>query len=80
MSTPRTAALAVLRGNPTPEELAALLVVLTAARRTCDEPGPSPVAGRGWGRPAGWSRPEPAAAPHAAGWRHTPTPIHERNT
>jgi hypothetical protein len=70
----------VLRGNPTPEELAALLVVLAAVRRAPDEPGPPPSAGRGWGRPAAWNRPKPATAPATAGWRRTPTPSHGRNT
>ncbi|MGW5276516.1 acyl-CoA carboxylase subunit epsilon [Streptomyces sp. NPDC004044] len=80
MSTPRTAPLSVLRGNPTPEELAALLVVLTAVRRAPDRPGLPPAAGRGWGRPAAWNRPEPATAPDAAGWQHTPAPTHGRST
>jgi len=80
VSTPRTAPLSVLRGNPTPEELAALLVVLTAVRRAPDTPGPPPAAERGWGRPAAWNRPEPATAPDAAGWRRTPAPTHGRST
>ncbi|MFJ1809519.1 MULTISPECIES: acyl-CoA carboxylase epsilon subunit [unclassified Streptomyces] len=80
MSTPRTAPLTVLRGNPTPEELAALLVVLAAVRRAPDEAGPPPAAERGWGRPAAWHRPEPATAPDAAGWQRTPAPTHGRST
>jgi len=66
--------LTVLRGNPTPEELAGLLVVLAALRGTSDEPE-SPATERRWGRPAGWHHP-PAAPPDAAGWQRTPT--HER--
>ncbi|WP_037858987.1 acyl-CoA carboxylase subunit epsilon [Streptomyces sp. NRRL S-340] len=80
MNTPPPTPLSVLRGNPTPEELAALLVVLTAVLRA---PGPreAPRAtGRGWGRPGAWNRPEPAAAPDAAGWQRTPAPTHGRST
>ena len=80
MSTPAATALSVLRGNPTPEELAALLVVLTAVLRA---PGPqetAQAAGRGWGRPGAWNRPEPATAPDAAGWQRTPAPTHGRST
>lgn len=72
MSTPQDASLSVLRGNPTPEEMAALLVVLTTVRHTHRLPAPSPAAERGWGRPAGWQRP--------AGWRHTTASTHERST
>ncbi|MFF2848477.1 acyl-CoA carboxylase subunit epsilon [Streptomyces sp. NPDC058001] len=79
MSTPPTAPLSVLRGNPTPEELAALLVVLTAVRRAPGAPGPSPAAERGWGRPAAWNRPEPATAPDATDWPRTPAPPHGRS-
>ena len=80
MSTPRTPALSVLRGNPTPEELAALLVVLAAVRRAPDEPDAPPAAGGGWGRPAAWNRPGHTTAPAAAGWRRTPAPSHVRST
>lgn len=74
MSMPETTPLMVLRGNPTPEELAGLLTVLAALRGTSGEPD-SPATERRWGRPAGWHHP-PAAAPDAAGWQRTPT--HER--
>ncbi|MGY0019303.1 acyl-CoA carboxylase epsilon subunit [Streptomyces sp. cg35] len=80
MSTPRTPPLSVLRGNPTPEELAAVLVALAALRRGPDVPEPPPAARRGWGRPTAWHRPEPAAAPDAAGWQRTPAPTHGRST
>ncbi|MFE5026307.1 acyl-CoA carboxylase subunit epsilon [Streptomyces sp. NPDC056656] len=80
MSAPGTAPLTVLRGNPTPEELAGLLVLLTALRGAAGEPDPPPAAERRWGRPAGWHRPQPAAAPDAAGWQRTPAPTHERTT
>lgn len=88
MSTPRTDPLSVLRGNPAPEELAALLVVLTAVRHAPDKPGPPSTAWRGWGPPStawlgwgpptSWNRPEPATAP--VGRRRTPTPNHGRKT
>ncbi|MFJ8827553.1 acyl-CoA carboxylase epsilon subunit [Streptomyces sp. NPDC102467] len=80
MSTRPGPSLSVLRGNPTPEELAALLVALTAMRRA---PGPLEMpqaAGLGWGRPAAWNRPEPATAPDAAGWQRTPASTHGRST
>ncbi|MGW2827332.1 acyl-CoA carboxylase subunit epsilon [Streptomyces sp. NPDC001443] len=80
MSTRRTAPLSVLRGNPTPEELAALLVVLTALSRAPDEPDPPPAAERGWGRPPAWHRPGPATAPDSAGWQRTPAPTHGRSS
>jgi hypothetical protein len=81
VSTPPIVALSVLRGNPTPEELAALLVVLTAVRRAPDQPGPaSRPAGRGWGRPAAWNRPGPATGPGAAGWRRASASRKGRNT
>jgi hypothetical protein len=80
VSTPETMPLSVVRGNPTPEELAALLVVLTAVRRVPDEPEPPPAAVSGWGRPAAWHRPEPATAPEAAGWQRTTAPTHGRST
>jgi hypothetical protein len=80
VSTPPIAALSVLRGNPTPEELAALLVVLAAVRRAPGQPGPtSRHAGHGWGRPAAWNRPGHATGPGAAGWRRTSAPRKGRN-
>jgi Acyl-CoA carboxylase epsilon subunit len=85
VSTPRIAALSVLRGSPTPEELAALLVVLAAVRRAPDQPGPPPTAARGWGRPAAWNHPGPATGPGATGpgavgWRRTSASRKGRNT
>ncbi|MGA5797236.1 acyl-CoA carboxylase subunit epsilon [Streptomyces cellulosae] len=79
MNAPRTAPVSVLRGDPTAEELAALLVVLGAVR-----PGPGtsarpPADGRGWGRPTAWSRLEHAAR-EAAGWWRTPAQSYGRNT
>lgn len=78
MSTPEAVPLTVLRGNPTPEELAGLLVVLTALRGARGEQDP-PATRRRWGRPTGW-HPLPAAAPDAAGWQRSPAPTHERTT
>lgn len=80
MSAPGSAALTVLRGNPTAEELAGLLVVFAALRGACEEPDPPPAAERRWGRPAGWHRPQTVAVPDAAGWQRTPAPTHERTT
>jgi hypothetical protein len=72
--------LSVLRGNPTPEELAALLVVLTAVLRAPDPQETPQAAGRGWGKPGAWNRLEPATAPDAAGWQRTLAPTHGRST
>jgi hypothetical protein len=70
----------VVRGDPTPEELAGLLVVFAALRGALDEPQTAPAAERRWGRPAGWHRLQPDAAPDAAGWQRSPAPTHERTT
>lgn len=80
MSAPGAAPLTVLRGNPTPEELAGLLVVFTVLRGAPGEPDPPPSAERRWGRPAGWHHPQSATAPDAAGWQRTLAPTHERTT
>lgn len=40
--------LRVVRGNPSPDELAALVVVVAALQRS---PSPAPPAGSRWGRP-----------------------------
>jgi len=80
MNPPRNAPLSVLRGSPTPEELAALLVVLAAVCRAPGEPGPPPAAGRGWGRPAVWHHPERTTAPATAGWRRTPALSYRRDS
>jgi hypothetical protein len=79
VSTPDNAPLVVLRGNPTPEELAGLLVVFAALRGTPAEPDP-PAARRRWGLPPGWHHLPPAAAPDAAGWQRAPAPTQERTT
>jgi hypothetical protein len=80
VSTPPATPLSVLRGNPTPEELAALLVVLTAVLRAPDPQETPQAAGRGWGKPGAWNRLEPATAPDAAGWQRTLAPTHGRST
>ncbi|MFI9828140.1 acyl-CoA carboxylase subunit epsilon [Streptomyces sp. NPDC051913] len=52
---PEEPLLRVLRGAPTPEELAAATaVLLELARRTpaAEEPAPAPVAAANWHRPA----------------------------
>ncbi|MFB7513086.1 acyl-CoA carboxylase subunit epsilon [Streptomyces sp. NPDC056144] len=77
-STPGTVPLTVLRGNPTPEELAGLLVVLAALRGGPGELAPPPGDERRWGRPAGWHRTPPAEAPDAAGWQRTGATNRER--
>ncbi|MEU3933620.1 acyl-CoA carboxylase epsilon subunit [Streptomyces sp. NPDC029044] len=73
MSTPLT----VLRGNPTPEELAAVLVVLAALRPEPERPDRTTTA-RHWGRPRCWRSPQSGYVPDAAGWQRTHT--HERST
>ncbi|MFE0205773.1 acyl-CoA carboxylase epsilon subunit [Streptomyces sp. NPDC058985] len=73
MSTPLT----VVRGNPTPEELAAVLVVLAAVRPEAERPDRATTARR-WGRPACWRSPQAAYVPDMDGWQRTPT--HERST
>ncbi|WAU82325.1 acyl-CoA carboxylase subunit epsilon [Streptomyces sp. Qhu-G9] len=78
MSAPEAVSLRVLRGNPTPEELAGLVAVFAALRGNAGEPDPPPARGR-WGRPADWHPPQPDA-PDAAGWQRTPAPTHERST
>lgn len=80
MSAPGTVPLTVLRGNPTPEELAGLLVVLAALRGAPGELAPPPGDDRRWGRLGGWQRSLPDAAPDAAGWQRTPAPTHERTS
>ncbi|MFC8147091.1 acyl-CoA carboxylase epsilon subunit [Streptomyces paradoxus] len=73
MSTPLT----VVRGNPTPEELAAVLVVLAAIRAGPERPDRTATA-RHWGRPACWRSPQSGYGPDTAGWQLTQ--IHERST
>ncbi|MFD6888644.1 acyl-CoA carboxylase subunit epsilon [Streptomyces sp. NPDC059957] len=80
MSAPGSVPLTVLRGNPTPEELAGLLVVLAALRGCPGELAPPPGDERRWARLEGWQRSLPAEAPDAAGWQRTPATTHERTT
>ncbi|MFF0478771.1 acyl-CoA carboxylase subunit epsilon [Streptomyces sp. NPDC004284] len=81
MSGPEITPLTVVRGNPTPEELAGLLVVLAALRGAPGELAVPPGSERRWGRPSGWKSAQPAvAAPDAAGWQRSPAPTHERTT
>jgi hypothetical protein len=47
--------LEVIRGNPTPTELAALVAVLAAVAAGSDEPESAPALS-GWGSPAGTLR------------------------
>lgn len=80
MSAPGPAALTVLRGNPTPEELASLLVVFAALRGGAPQPaGRAGGARRRWGGPAGWKHPHTAVEADPAIWqRTTHAPTHER--
>ncbi|RAG85311.1 acyl-CoA carboxylase subunit epsilon [Streptacidiphilus pinicola] len=80
MSAPGTAALTVLRGNPTPEELASLLVVFAALRGGAPDPAGQALGGarRRWGRPAGWKHTHTAAEADPAIWQRNPAPTHER--
>lgn len=75
----QVAAVKVLRGSPTAEELASLLVVF-AALRPGGEREEAPADRRRWGRPAGWHRPQAAVAPDAAGWQRTVASSHERTS
>ncbi len=72
MSGDGPAALSVVRGSPTPEELGALLSVLAAFRRTAPV-GPAPRSRSGWAGHGPWRRPTPAKRrPDAAGWQRSP--------
>ncbi|GAA1349613.1 acyl-CoA carboxylase subunit epsilon [Streptomyces beijiangensis] len=48
----REASFRVVRGDPTPDELAALVAVLTLTLRPCDEPVCVAPARAEWDRPA----------------------------
>jgi hypothetical protein len=61
--------LRVVRGDPTPEDLAALVVVL-AARPAA--PAPEPAAATGWADRAALLRHPPHPGPHA--WRTSALP------
>ncbi|MBL7253402.1 hypothetical protein [Paractinoplanes lichenicola] len=60
--------------NPPPDELTALLILLTTVRRATDRP--APATGLGWGARVTWTRPAPAPLAR----RHTPTRRYGRNT
>ncbi len=63
--------LLILRGDPTPEELAALLVVLAAMRATEPPPEPYSPADR-WSGPGNWRQTVPTGALlQAAGWERS---------
>jgi len=65
-SEPARPALRIVRGDPSPEELAALAAVVAAAAESGDAPRAVPVRGR-WSDPAhSLRRP---LHPGAAGWR-----------
>jgi len=59
-------ALRIVKGNPTPEEIAALTVVLAAASQVAGADEPAPTGG-GWADPANRLRRPLAAGPGA--WR-----------
>ena len=75
MSTEETAAqqppvIRVERGNPTPEQLAALTVVLTAASGGSEVP--APPRRTLWTARSRYARPRPAVGP--GGWRASALP------
>ena len=61
----------IVRGNPTPEELAALVAVLVAAGGSGDPEAPR--ASRGWSSPAARLH-SPAYGPRPGGWRASGLP------
>ncbi|HEU4331542.1 MAG TPA: acyl-CoA carboxylase epsilon subunit [Lapillicoccus sp.] len=71
MSSEETPVLRVVRGNPTAEELAALVAVLVAAGGS-GESEPPPAA-RGWASPAARLG-SPAYGPRPGGWRASGMP------
>lgn len=69
MSDEQAPVLRVERGNPTPEQLAALTVVLTAASGAAPEtPAPRTL----WTARSRFARPRPAVGPD--GWRASALP------
>ena len=62
-----TANLRVVRGEPTAEELAALLTVVTAAAAASQPPRPEPARRGGWSDPAQQLRRPVIPGPNA--WR-----------
>ncbi|GEM_PF-722009 len=54
----------VVRGNPAPEDIAAIVTVLAAASGGGEEPTPGPRLA-GWGSRGPWTRP---AHPRGPGW------------
>ncbi|MFE0134671.1 acyl-CoA carboxylase subunit epsilon [Streptomyces sp. NPDC059037] len=80
MSAPTTG-FSVVRGAPTPEELAAVLTVLAAVRRAqcaAQESGPAPRRPDGrWSGRTPWHRPASAAVmAYAAGWESVSRTAH----
>ncbi|KQX69950.1 acyl-CoA carboxylase epsilon subunit [Angustibacter sp. Root456] len=61
--------LRIVRGNPTPDDVAALVVVLAAAGGGDDAPAPAPTS-----RWAASARPHGATAPARGGWRASALP------
>ena len=62
----------VERGRPTPEQLAALVVVLTAATGSGEAGGPSRLPRTMWTERSRFARPRPAVG--AGGWRASSLP------
>ncbi|MEV8015134.1 acyl-CoA carboxylase subunit epsilon [Streptomyces sp. NPDC086554] len=79
MSAPTTG-FSVVRGTPTPEELAAVLTVLAAVRRAqCSaqesDPAPRRPDGGRWSGRTPWHRPASASVmAYAAGWESASRP------
>ena len=82
----RPAMIAITKGNPTPEEIAALVAVLALAG-AATQPGPTCSTATGWRRSTPLARLDPAALsgrdrrwrPWSAGWSrvgpaHAPVP------
>jgi hypothetical protein len=60
----------VVRGNPTPEELAAMVALLSAVR--APDPGPAPLRAGAWASPRLLLRTPQGYGP--AGWRTSALP------
>ncbi|MFJ2112604.1 MULTISPECIES: acyl-CoA carboxylase subunit epsilon [unclassified Streptomyces] len=60
----------VVRGNPTPEELAAALAVVQARAAAAAAPEPAPAAPAGWSSPTRIAR-RPVPAPGPRAWART---------
>ncbi|MEI2728712.1 MAG: acyl-CoA carboxylase subunit epsilon [Candidatus Nanopelagicales bacterium] len=59
--------LRVVSGNPTPEELAAVVTVIAVAAAASGEPASDPSTPSGWGAPASMHR-QPMPAPGPGAW------------